>query len=145
MSFGANQGAAFTFADAPGSGIVPNALFLKASGGTAAQPANYIRVGYDGGSVVVVDDDDQRRLSPTRPGRPSRRRSPAATRSSAIARGTGTVYVYKTSGAVTTIRRQRHDPDRRRRCMDTGTGGGRIGVQLPTGVRVDDFSGGTLP
>ena len=56
---------------------------------------------------------------------------------------TGTVNVYKTSGAITTLVGTVTIPTAGAGAW-TGTGG-RIGIQLPTGVRVDNFSGGTVP
>ena len=49
-TFGAKQGAAFTFANAPVSGTT---LILKATGGTANAPQSFIRVRYTAGSVRV--------------------------------------------------------------------------------------------
>ncbi len=142
--FAANQGAALTFANAPASGIVPNGLFLKASGGSAAQPANYIRVGYDGTGAVIVA------TTTNSGGTYTTRATFAATFATgdtlaATARGTGTVDVFKTSGAVTTILGSVTIPTAGAGAWTPGTGGGRIGIQLPAGVRVDDFSGGTVP
>jgi hypothetical protein len=50
------------------------------------------------------------------------------------------VYVYKTVGATTTFVGVQSTGS-----WPGGSGGGRIGVQLPTGARIDDFKGGTLP
>jgi len=137
--FGAKQGAAFTFAAAPG-GLVPNTLILKASGGSATAPANYISVAYSVGSgqVVVATTTNSGGTLTTRG-------TFAATFASgdtfsAVADATGTVYVYKTSGAVTTLVGMVTIPG-----AGFWTGAGRIGLQLPTNARVDNFSGGTLP
>jgi uncharacterized repeat protein (TIGR01451 family) len=136
--FGAKQGAAFTFASAPTGLLVPNTLILKAGGGTATAPANYISVGYATltGQVIVAT---------TVGGTPTIRGTFAATFASgdtlsAVADATGTVYVYKTSGAVTTLVGMVTIPG-----AGFWTGAGRIGLQLPTNARVDNFSGGTLP
>jgi hypothetical protein len=142
--FGANQGAGFTFATAPGTGLVPNALILKASGGTAANPSAFIRVGYDGtGSVVVATTTNSGGSFTTRATFPAT--FAAGDTLSATARGTGTVDVFKTSGGLTTAVGSVTVPTAGAGSWTQGTGGGRIGIQLPSGVRVDDFSGGTLP
>jgi uncharacterized repeat protein (TIGR01451 family) len=144
---GASQGAAFTFANTPGTGVVPNALILKASAGAANNPTNFIRVGYDGtGSVVVATTTNGNTLSPTY----TTRATFAATFASgdtlaATAGATGTVTIYRTSGAVTTLVGTIAIPTAGAGSWTQGTGGGRIGIQLPTGVRVDDFSGGNVP
>jgi hypothetical protein len=52
---------------------------------------------------------------------------------------TGTVYVWKTAGAVTTFIGSRTLPVN---ALWT-TAGGRIGIQLPVLGRVDNFAGGT--
>jgi hypothetical protein len=57
----------------------------------------------------------------------------------------GKVNVFKTSGGATTHVGTVTIPTGGAGAWTQGTGGGRIGIQLPTGQRVDDFSGGNLP
>nr|HPH12828.1 hypothetical protein [Burkholderiaceae bacterium] len=52
----------------------------------------------------------------------------------AMADATGNVYVWKTSGAVTSLLGS---------AQTTLTDAGRIGIYLPPGARVDNFAGGT--
>ena len=59
---------------------------------------------------------------------------------SAVALETGTVNVYKTSGATTTVVGSVTIPG-----AGFWTGTGRIGILLPANARVDDFRGATLP
>ncbi len=63
----------------------------------------------------------------------------------AVALETGTVNVWKTSGATTTLVGTVTIPTTGAGAWTFGTGGGRIGIQLPADARVDNFSGGTLP
>ncbi|HEX5691760.1 MAG TPA: DUF11 domain-containing protein, partial [Roseiflexaceae bacterium] len=131
--YGAKQAAAFTFANTT---LANNALMLKASGGTANLPANFIRVRYSG-SAVVVETTGNAGLSYTTLA------TLAATfangdRLIAQANADGSVDVWKTTAAnVTTY--VGHS------AASSFTGTGRIGIQMPAGARVDDFSGGTLP
>ncbi len=140
-TLGARQGAAFTFATAPVSGLVPNALILKASGGTLANPQSFIRVGYSGASVVVATTINGNTLTPTY----TTRATFAATFASgdtlsAVALDSGVVDVFKTTGVTTTLVGTVTIPG-----AGFWTATGRIGVQLPTNARIDNFSGGTLP
>ncbi len=137
-TFGNRQGAAFTFASAPVNGT---ALYLKASGGSAALPLSFIRVLYNpsGTGNVVVATTTTGGLTFT-----LRFTFPASFAAgdtlTAVALQTGQISVYKTSGAVVTL-------------VGTGTipgpgfwtGTGRIGIRLPAGARVDNFSGGNVP
>ncbi len=127
--FGAQQAAGFTFANNPANNT---ALILKANAATA--PSTYIRVRYatgNGGQVIVE--------STTNSGGAF---APAATFNSPFANGdtlsalvsaSGTVYVYKNGttpvGSV---------------LVSGFTGAGRIGMQIPNGRSVDNFSGGTI-
>jgi hypothetical protein len=62
-----------------------------------------------------------------------------------VANPDGSVLVYKTSGATTTLLGSVAIPTSGSGAWTQGTGGGRIGIYLPTGQRVDNFSGGTIP
>ena len=137
--FGIRQGAAFTFANAPvTSSGTPSSLLLKASGGSANTPASYIRVSYTGGSVEIATTTNTG-------GSFTSRATFAATFASgdtlsAVALDTGTVNVYKTTGATTTVVGAVTIPG-----AGFWTGTGRIGILLPANARVDDFRGATLP
>jgi hypothetical protein len=136
--FGNRQGAAFTFATAPVSSGTPNSLLLKASGGAANTPANYIRVAYSAGSVGVATTTNAGATLTTRG-------TFAATFAagdtlSAVALENGTVNVFRTSGATTTLVGTVTIPG-----AGFWTGGGRIGVLLPMNARIDDFRGATVP
>jgi hypothetical protein len=134
--FGAQQGAAFTFANTT---LNTSALLLKASGGSASTPQNYIRVQYltsSGGQVVVG------RTTNTGGSFTTLGTFPATFVNgdtlTAMANADGSVDVWKTTAAnVTTY--LGHS------ATSASTGTGRIGILLPTNARVDDFKGGTLP
>jgi uncharacterized repeat protein (TIGR01451 family) len=137
--FGIRQGAAFTFANAPvTSSGTPSSLLLKASGGSANTPASYIRVSYSGGTVEVATTTNSG-------GSFTSRGTFAATFASgdtlsAVALDTGTVNVYKTSAATTSVVGAVTIPG-----AGFWTGTGRIGLLLPANARIDNFSGATLP
>jgi hypothetical protein len=59
---------------------------------------------------------------------------------SAVALADGTVNVFKTSGATTTLVGTVTIPG-----AGFWTGTGRIGVLLPTNARIENFSGATVP
>ena len=62
-------------------------------------------------------------------------------RLAAVALPDGTVNVYKNA----TADRRGPDPHHRRRLLGAGCSGAqRIGVLLPSGGRIDNFSGGTV-
>lgn len=139
--FGAKQGAAFTFASTPTNGSF---LVMKASGGSANTPANYIRVFYAGSSVTVGTTTNSGVNVTTRATFPGVIFATGDTLS-ALADATGNVYVWKTTGAVTTLVGSVAIPTTGTGAWTQGTAGGRIGLMLPTSARVDNFSGGTLP
>jgi large repetitive protein len=130
-TFGAKQGAAFTFANTT---LSNTGLYLKASGTFNALGfyPSAIRVRYSGTNVIVETTTNG--TSFTSAG------TIAATFASgdtltAMADATGLVYVWKTSGATTTLLGT---------AQTTFTGTGRIGMALPSGGRVDNFAGGTV-
>lgn len=141
--FGARQGAAFTFASAPGSGLLPPSLFLKATGGTATVAANYIQVSYDGSQITVATTTNSGGTMTTRATFPATFASGDTL--SAVAYADGTVNIYQTSGATTSELGSVTIPVSGAGAWTQGTGGGRIGFQLPTGARADNFAGGTVP
>ena len=57
----------------------------------------------------------------------------------------GTVAVYKRTGVTTTLVGAVVIPTSGAGSWSPGTGGGRIGMQLPNGGRVDDFVGQNVP
>lgn len=139
--FGAKQGAAFTFASTPTNGSF---LVMKASGGSANTPANYIRVFYTGSSVTVGTTTNAG-VSVTLRATFSGVTFVTGDTLSAQADATGNVYVWKTTAAVTTLVGSVAIPTSGTGAWTQGTAGGRMGLMLPTNARVDNFSGGTLP
>jgi uncharacterized repeat protein (TIGR01451 family) len=142
--FGAKQGAAFTFANTPATGSF---LVLKGSGGNANTPANYIRVFYNtgsGGSVTVATTTNSGGSYTTRATFTGVTFASGDTLS-AVADATGNVFVWKTASAVTTFVGSVAIPTTGPGAWTQGTGGGRIGLMLPTNARADNFRGGTLP
>ncbi len=100
--FGANQGAGFTMVNI----VSGSALMLKATGGTANSPTSFIRVVYQTTptSQVIVSTTTNGATFTTR----ATFSGASATFASGdtlrvLAYGDGTVYVYKTSGAITTL------------------------------------------
>ncbi len=133
--FGANQGAAFTIANTTING---DSLILKANGGTPTAPQNYIRVRYATGQVIV----DTTSNSGVSFSAPVATFSPVTLANgdtlTAVANTDGSVDVWKTTGTVTSY--LGHVA-----VVAAFTDlGGRIGIQLPAGARVDDFRGGTF-
>ncbi len=144
--FGANQGAAFTFANTT---LNNDALILKASGGSAIAPVNFIRVLYQtasGGRVLVQTTTNgglsyttRATFTVTNPGFNNN------STLSAVARADGSVAVFKTVGTTTTLVGSVIIPTTGVGAWTQGASGGRIGMQLPSGARVDNFAGGTVP
>jgi hypothetical protein len=140
--FGPRQAAAFTFA---GTTLNGSSLLLKASGTyntTLGYYPNAIRVRYStaaGGQVIVETTGNGIAFASS------------GTLSGAFANGdtltafvdaVGSVYVWKTTAAnVTTYLGLVSLPVDAR----WTSGGGRIGVALPSGARVDNFAGGNVP
>jgi hypothetical protein len=141
-TFGTRQGAAFTFSNGPISGaLTRSGLILKANGGTLASPDNFIAVTYQpsgnevrvelttGGSTSIVGTFTMAFAS--------------TDTLSAVVDARGMVYIWRTSGATTTFVGSVALPTTGANAWTTGTG--RIGFQLPTSARVDNFRGGSLP
>jgi uncharacterized repeat protein (TIGR01451 family) len=131
-SFAAKQGVAYTFANTTNNA---DALILKASGGpTLGVYTNFIRVQYSSSSSQVV-------VATTTSGGLGYS-SPLATFTgvtfttgdtiTAVANADGSVDVWKNSTYLG------------RSNTSSFTGGGRLGVQLANGSRVDNFAGGTV-
>jgi uncharacterized repeat protein (TIGR01451 family) len=135
--FGASQAAAFTFANTT---VNNAALILKASGGTATAPTNFVRVRYQtgGGGQVLVQTTANGGGSYTTRGTLSGVSFASGDILSATAGTNGSVTVYKNGAPVGSVSTSAAGA--------WTSGGGWIGVQLQTtGVRIDNFSGGTLP
>jgi uncharacterized repeat protein (TIGR01451 family) len=135
-TFGAKQGAAFTVVNPTGT----VSLFLKGSGGSAASPQNYLRVQLDvAAGTVTVASTTNSGGSFTARGTVAGVSFAAGDKLTAVAAADGSVTVYQSSGAVTTL------------LLTSAaapvpfTGSGRVGMSLSAGARVDDFSGGTMP
>lgn len=132
--FGSAQGAAMTLSNLTSG----SALMLKASG-TNSTPTSFIRVRYStsSGGQVIVESTTNGGLSFTSQ---TAMAAPFATGNvlSAIAQTDGTVTVFRTAGATTTLIGTRSVPGA------VGTGGGRIGFQLTNNGRIDDFRGGNV-
>ena len=141
--FGAKQAAAFTYRNAPlNNAAYPMGLVLKASGGTLAVPATYASVTYNAGVVTVS--------TVTTSGAPVVRGTKTFTlvngdRLTALADGLGNVFLFRTNSSgntayigVVAI------PIVGASAWAPANGGGRVGLQVPVGQRVDDFRAGTI-
>jgi len=130
--YGAKQGASFTFVNTT---VNNAALILK--GGAASTltiPNNHIRVTYNNG-VVTVATAITNGLTLTSQGTVAGTFASGDTLT-AVADASGAVFVFKNATYLGHVA-----------VPATGatafvTGGGRIGVALPTGTRIDDFKGG---
>ena len=137
VGFGAKQGAGFTIANATLNG---DSLILKASGGVVLGVAqNFIRVSYASAGNIVVSTTTTFGLATTSSTTLNNVNSTFVNgdRLTAVVDATGVVNVWKNTtflGSVTV-------PN----VALWTSGAGRIGMQLPTGARVDDFAGGTVP
>ena len=141
--FGAKQAAAFVYRNAPvNNAAYPMGLVLKASGGTLAVPATYASVTYNTGVVTVS--------TVTTSGAAVARGTKAFTlvngdRLTALADGLGNVFLFRTNSSgntayigVVAI------PIVGASAWAPATVGGRVGLQVPVGQRVDDFRAGTI-
>jgi uncharacterized repeat protein (TIGR01451 family) len=141
--FGAKQAAAFVYRNAPvNNAAYPMGLVLKASGGTLAVPATYASVTYNLGVVTVS--------TVTTSGTPVLRGTKAITlvngdRLTALADGLGNVFLFRTnSSGTTTYIGVVAIPIVGASAWAPATSGGRAGLQIPVGQRVDDFRAGTI-
>jgi uncharacterized repeat protein (TIGR01451 family) len=137
--FGAKQWAAFTFVG--GATRFESALFLKATGGSAEAPGTYIRVRYTtagGPDRLVVQTTTTSGSSYSAEVTLSNVTFNNNDTLTVMVDASGNVYAWRTSGATTTYLGSVTP-------AGTWTGTGRIGMQLPSGARVDNFNGGTLP
>jgi hypothetical protein len=140
--FGAKQGAQFTFANTT---LNNTALALKASGGGATAPQNFIRVLYTtaaGGSLTVGTTINLGVTVNT---------AGTLTGFGGFVNGEtievqvdagGAVLIWKTTATnITSFVGSVQLPNN---ALWT-TGGGRVGIQLPPGGRIDNFAAATLP
>jgi hypothetical protein len=136
--FGATQGAAFTFA----SNTVNNsALILKATGTNNAAPTSFIRVLYNNGQVTVATTTNGSSFTSA-----GTLAASFANGNSlyAVANADGSVFVWKTDGNTITFLGSVAIPTTGIGAWTQGTGGGRIGIQLPNNAQIDNFAGGLV-
>lgn len=143
-AFGANQAAAFTFASPNAANRNGTSLILKANGtlnGLGVYP-QAIRVRYttSGGGRVIVETTTNG-FSFTQRGTLVGSFANGNTLT-ALADAEGRVFVWKTAGATTTLLGQIALPTTGANAFTTG--GGRIGMRLLSGNRVDNFRGGDV-
>lgn len=137
--YGAKQGAAFTFTNAPAGGSF---LMLKASGGAASTPANYLRVLYTGTAIEIATTSNAGANYATRASFPAS--FATGDTLSALADASGAVSVWKTAGGTVSFLGSVAVPTSGSAGWPQASGGGRIGIYLPTNARIDNFSGGTV-
>ncbi len=135
-SYGAKQGISLQLTSLPDK----SAVVLKASGGTAEAPANFIRVRFDGASnqvVIATMLGGSNTMTYV-----NHRSLPAATLAgggtlTATADDTGLVLVWGNGTFLGGVQLPR---------AAAWTGGGRAGIQLQTlGATADDFRAASLP
>jgi hypothetical protein len=138
---GAGQAAAFTFANATLNGA---SLILKAGGGAFSLGTypNAIRVRYAANTAVIVETTTNRGLTWTTRGTLAASFA-TGDRITALADAAGKVWVWKTSGATTTLLGGVQLPTGGANAFTTL--GGRTGIFLPSGGRADDFAAATVP
>jgi uncharacterized repeat protein (TIGR01451 family) len=143
--FGSKQAAAFTFAN---NTLNNAALILKATGTTNANGVlpSFIRVLYNSGNITVATTTTNGGSYTLAPGGPLVASFTNGDTLTALVDSEGAVNVWKTTvaGLTTLIGTRTPTATPTANALWT-TGGGRIGMQLPTGARVDNFSGGTMP
>jgi len=128
--FGARQGAAFTIANSTLNG---DSLILKASGTVLLGVAqNFIRV-RTAGTQVFVETTTTYGVTVTQ----------SANFTATFANGDTLTAVVNADGSVDVWQNATYVGRSAAAAAFTGTG--RIGIQLPSGARVDNFSGQTVP
>jgi hypothetical protein len=136
--FGSKQGAAFTFVQNAGSPSAPvnnSAILLKANG-TTSSPTGYLRVRYQTGSggQIVVAWTTNSAGGFTTTGTFTTGTWATGDTLTAVANADGSVDVWRNATYIG-----------RSSAVATFAGTGRIGVQLSSGARIDDFSGQNVP
>lgn len=129
--YGAKQAAALTIAATPLAG---DSLVLKATGGSANTPASFVRVRITG-TQVVVETTTNSGIGYTQHGTVNLALT-TNDRLTALVDAGGGVYLWKNGVYAGNVQLPN--------VAAWTTGGGRIGMQLPNGARVDDFAGGTV-
>jgi uncharacterized repeat protein (TIGR01451 family) len=135
--FGAKQGAALTIANTTLNG---DSLILKATGTvTLGVAQNFIRVNYTGAGNVVVSTTTNFGVGTTSSVTLNNANSTFANGDTmtALVDATGALTVWKNTTLVGTVTLPN--------VALWTTGGGRIGIDLQAGARVDNFAGGTVP
>lgn len=131
---------AATFDPAQGAGATLSAnayLVLKATGGTPTAPANYVRVGCEGGQVVVSTLMGGSNVSVY---------AKQAAFGTCGAIGNALSAVVDAKGLVTVFQGATFAGGVQLPDVAAWKGGGRIGIQLTTvGATVDDFAGVSIP
>jgi len=128
-TYGARQGAGLTIANTTLTG---DSLILKASGGTATAPTSYLRVRLTATTVIVESTTNGGSGFTTRG---TLTATFANTNTlTAVANADGSVDVWQNATYLG-----------RSAAVAAFSGTGRVGMSLPNGARVDNFSGGTLP
>jgi hypothetical protein len=143
-TFGAQQAAAMLITNnPPTNGATPvngSSLVLKAGSGTT--PANFARVRYSAGNVEVGTTTTLG-VSYVTAGTIAQSFVTGDTLT-AMVDATGLVTVWRTTAAnVTTFIGAVQLPTTGANAFTTGAG--RVGIQVPTNGRVDNFAGGTVP
>jgi hypothetical protein len=134
--FGARQAASFAIANATFNG---DSLLLKGTGAVnalTALPANFVRVRISGATVVVETTTNNGGAYVTAGTLAGTFASPNVLE--ALVDANGLVSVWRDSTYLGSVQLPSNQPR-------WTTDGGRIGIQLPAGARVDDFAGGTVP
>jgi hypothetical protein len=130
--FGPTQAAGFVSGGPPASGAY---LVLKATGGSAIAPANYVRVGCEAGQIAVSTLMGGSNVS-------------VYTKQAAFGScsGSGVLSaVVDAKGLVTVFQSQMYVGGVQLPDVAAWKGGGRIGIQLTTvGATADGFAGGTI-
>jgi hypothetical protein len=121
---------------------------LKVTGGSATIPANFIRVQYSsagGGTLTVASTTNGGLTFTSATGGTLTGFGNFVTGDTltAVVDQTGVVYLWKTTAANVTTAIGNATPVASGTLWSTG--GGRIGVQLPNGARIDNFRGGDVP
>jgi hypothetical protein len=136
-SFNNLQGAAFTFSNAPVNGT---ALILKSTG-TSNLPSSYIRVRYNAGTVVVESTVNGASILPP----PTFTVAATLTPQTPVSTGNQLFATVDATGLVNVwIDATFIGAAQLTNTATWTTGGGRVGMQMPSGQNVDNFLGGNF-
>jgi hypothetical protein len=137
-ALGASQAAALTIANTT---VVGDSLVLKASGGAANAPNNFIQVQYSGTNTITASYTTNGVLSLTTAGTMTGTAFANGDTLTAMVDNTGTVWVWRTRAGVDTLVGSVVVPAN---ALWT-SGGGRVGIRLSDNARIDNFAAGTVP